>query len=281
MLDDRTWLFLGAGVYAATLAATLFALYAERRLPSRPLIMGMLAVGFALQTIGLQIRGLSIGGCPIGNPFEVLQFISWSTIAVYFLAGSVFRLSLLGGFCASVATLLSVVSFAVPGGDRPYAGPLFGDSAWVEAHAALALFSYGVFGLLAATAAMYLLQDYGLKHKRFTALFRLLPSIVQLDAVHHRLLTVGAGVFTLSILLGSVHWIGDWENVTPGKLFTTLLVWFGYVLASTLRWRKWLRGPRLAWVLLGLFGAALLTLWPIEASREPTAAAFLLALLPR
>src|SRR5690606_13094825 len=114
-------------------------------------------------------RGLAVQSCPIGNPFEVLQFVSWSIVLIYILTGPVFRTSLLGSFCAVLAGLLSVGSLLVPSWDQPYpAGALFGGDAWVEAHAAIALFSYGLFGMLAVTSVMYLLQNYGLKHKRTT-----------------------------------------------------------------------------------------------------------------
>ncbi len=262
--DDRLWMFLGAGVYATALAVALFALFQRKSEPSRGLVLGLIIAGFALQSIGLQMRGLAVKGCPIGNLFEVLQFVSWSTIVVYFITGSVFRMSLLGSFCATLAMLLSVFSFAIPGGDAARRSDLFGGNPWIETHAALALFSYGVFGLLAATSAMYLLQHYGLEHKRFAGLFRYLPPILQLDHVNFRLATVGVGVMSIALLIGSVYWIGNWDNVSQGKLWSTLLLWAAYLILVTVRSLKHLRGKAFSWMGIALFAVALLVLWPIQ-----------------
>lgn len=268
MLDDRFWMFLGAGVYATALVIALFSLWQRRSEPSRPLILGLIIGGFVLQSIGLQMRGLAVKSCPIGNPFEILQFVSWSIVVVYFITGSVFRMSLLGSFCATLAVLLSVVSFAVPGWDQSRRIDPFGGNPWIEAHATVALFSYGVFGLFAVTSAMYLLQDHGLKHKRFKGLFRYLPPILQLDRVNFRLATVGVGVLTVALLIGSVYWVGNWDNLTQSKLWSTLLLWAAYLLVVLARWSKRLRGARFALFGVVLYIIALLVLWPVEENRE-------------
>jgi HemX protein len=266
-MDDRLWMALGAMVFAAALGFSLFSVFVRRQLPERPWMLLLLLLGFAFQTVGLHLRGIEIRSCPIGNPFEVLQFISWSTIVVYLLTGTIFRTSLLGSFCATLAMALSILSFAVPAWDNPHPSGLFGGNPWIEAHASLAVFSYGVFGLLAVTGAMYLLQDYGLKRKRFTILFRLLPPLAQLDLVNLRLASVGVGVFSFSLVIGSVYWIGHWDAVALGKLVTTLLLWLGYLVLLFGRWLKWLRGTRFAWAAIILFVSALVVLWPVEEAR--------------
>jgi len=266
-MDDRMWMALGAGVFALALGYSLFSVFVRRALPHRPTVFAMLIIGFVFQTVGLHLRGLEVHSCPIGNPFEVLQFVSWSSIIVFFFTGTIFRTSLLGGFIACLSMSLSIVSFAVPAWDRPYPYGLFGGNPWIEAHASLALFSYGVFGLLAVTAAMYLLQNHGLKRKRFTILFRLLPPLAKLDLVNLRLAFVGVAVFTGSLAIGSVYWFGHWDTVTIGKLLTTIGLWVGYVALLLGRWLKWLRGPRFAWAAVLLFAGALFVLWPVENAR--------------
>lgn len=264
---DRLWMALGAGVFAIALGVALFSVFARRQMPHRPLMFFLLIVGFVFQTVGLHLRGLEVGSCPIGNPFEVLQFVSWSTTIVFFLTGSIFRMSLLGSFCASLAMLLSVVSFAVPGWDAVHRSGIFGGNPWIETHASLALFSYGVFGMLAVTATMYLLQDYGLKRKRFTILFKLLPPLTKLDLVNLRLAAIGAVVFSISLIIGSVYWVGHWDRVTVAKLVPTILLWAAYLALLFARWAKWLRGPRFAWAAVLLFFSALVVLWPVETAR--------------
>ena len=273
-MDDRAWMALGAGFYALAMVVALRTVFARRQQPVRAITLPILLVGFALQTVGLHMRGMASQSCPVGNPFEVLQFVSWSTMLVYFLTGTLFRTTLLGTFCASLAVLLNVVSLILPGADAMRRTGLFGGNPWIEAHASLALFSYGVFGLLAMTSTMYLLQHYGLKRKRFEGLFRFLPPILHLDQLNRRLVTIGASVFTVSVLIGWVDWVTHLETVSPFKLLTTLALWFGYLAVTLARWRGWLRGNRFAWVSVALFLTALLVLWPVEHNRpdEPAAA---------
>ena len=79
--------------FAANLAALKSGHYRPRRFN-----MGMIAVGFLLQTVFLFERGRAIAHCPLTNLFEVLVFLSWSIALFYFLIGPAYRLSLLGMF---------------------------------------------------------------------------------------------------------------------------------------------------------------------------------------
>ena len=44
-----------------------------------------LLFGFVLQSIALYLRALVIHACPLGNTFEILQFILWSLILLFLL----------------------------------------------------------------------------------------------------------------------------------------------------------------------------------------------------
>ena len=276
-MDERTWMLLGALLYAMSLLLAAVGLADRRRQFPHRYIFGCVLIGFLLQTMGIHQRGLEVQSCPIGNPFEVLQFISWSMILIYILTGPMFRMSLLGSFSATAAAVLGLSSFVVPGGDAAYEPGLFGGNPWVETHAALALFSYGLFGMLAVTSGMYLLQNYGLKQKRTKGLFAYLPSIVQLEAVNHRLLWLACSFYTIALVIGSVTWVETWRDISLFKLIATVLLWAAYGSLLLARQRHWIRMHRAAWCGLVLFGLALLVLWPVEANRgtdEPQAAVF-------
>ena len=47
-----------------------------------------------------QWTGAEIKACPLGNTFEISQFIAWSLVLLYFIIGPAFRLRLLGFFTA-------------------------------------------------------------------------------------------------------------------------------------------------------------------------------------
>jgi ABC-type uncharacterized transport system permease subunit len=271
-LGDRTWLWLASACYLIGLILGTTALLRDRR-QSRFAIYGLVAAGFVLQTLGLYLRGEAVKRCPIGNTFEIFQFTAWSAILLYLLVGATFRLSLLGYFTSCLSAVLTLASLAAPAWDTPAHTAAFGGNAWVEFHAALALFSYGVFGLLALTSIMYLLQTYSLKRKHLHGLFSFLPSILELDQIGIRLLVVGVLLMTWSLGVGSVHWVQDLSSVDLPKLLITTGVWFAYTAAMALRLWNRLVSQRLAWTCTVLFAIALLSLPVVNASRHPVAPA--------
>ncbi|MCD8481214.1 MAG: cytochrome c biogenesis protein CcsA [Verrucomicrobia bacterium] len=266
-MSDRILMLLASVGYLGAVA--VFAWYTRRQLRAPEWVtLSIIGVSFCLHSYGLHSRGLERGSCPITNPYEVFLFISWSVMLLFLLTGPVFRTSFLGVFSAALAGLMGVLASVVPAWDAGTRGPYFGGNPWIETHAALSIFSYGVFGLLAATACMYLLQYRSLRSKRYGMVARFLPSIVQLDHVNLRLLLVGTAFFTLSLGIGFFYWVNHPEAVSELKLATAGSVWLAYSAVLFFRWRRQLQGPRLAWTALALFFFALLVLWPVELSRN-------------
>jgi HemX protein len=258
-LTDRTWLWFAAACYLAGFVLGTVAVIRERKI-SRALMYFIISAGFTLQTFGLYQRGLEVKGCPLGNTFELFQFIAWSAIALYLVIGATFRLSLLGYFTSVLTATLTAVSLSCPAWDAARRVNIFGGNAWIEFHAALALFSYGVFCLLTLTALMYVLQVFSLKRHHLHGLFSFLPSIRELDHISLRLLTAGVILLTASLAVGAVYWLDDTTTVNALKLTVTVGVWAAYAVVLILRLRERLVGKRLSWVLLILFAALLATL---------------------
>jgi ABC-type uncharacterized transport system permease subunit len=226
-------------------------------------------IGYALQFLGLYLRGREDGGCPLGNIFEILQFTAWSAMSLYLVVGVTFRSSLLGYCTAGLGAVLTLASLVVPDWDAARNPHLFGGNPWIELHAALAIFSYGVFGLLALTSTLFLLRHYSLKSKRIGGWFSFLPSILDLDHIGVRLLAAGVTLLFGSLVLGSVYWLQDTSLATAAKLLFTVPVWVAYAAALTLRLRGRLLAKRFAWTCVVLFVAALVSLAPVNASRHP------------
>ncbi len=271
-LTDRQWLWFAAAGYLAGFALGTAALLRGRR-HSRVAMLATLAAGFALQTLGLALRGRMVKGCPLGNTFELFQFTAWSSASLFLVIGPTFRVSLLGYFTAMLAAVLTLVSLVIPAWDSALRTHVFGANPWIELHAALAVFSYGVFGLLALTSAMFLLRNYSLKSKHVGGWFSFLPSILDLDHIGVRLLGVGVALLTVSVALGAVYWLPHFETVDTLKVLATVAVWLAYVAALGLRLGGALPARRLAWACVALFGAALLSLAPVNSSRHPPASA--------
>ena len=266
---DRALLWLGALLYLAGFLTGLLALLRRPNSPApRTLLNSLLVAGWLAQMSGLYVRGLAVGGCPLGNTFELVQFVAWSAMVVYFFVGTAFRVSLLGLFTAGYAAALAFISLLIPVWDSARGQKIFGDNPWIEIHAALAVFSYGVFGLLALTSVMHLLQNWSLKHKRLSGLFWFLPSVVQLDQINQRMLTLGVLLLSFSLVVGGIWFRQDMASVDQPKLIVTVGVWAAYLVVLLLRWRTWLVSVRFSWVCLVMFMLALLSLGPVNSSRQ-------------
>lgn len=269
LIHDRTLLWVGALLYFAGFITGLVRL--TRRQSSnglRTILNVFLVGGWLFQWMGLYLRGMVARGCPLGNTFEIVQFVAWSAMLVYFFVGTSFRVSLLGLFTAGYAAILAIVSLLIPPWDFVRGQKMFGNNPWIEVHAALAVFSYGVFGLLALTSFMLLLQNWSLKNKRLNGLFWFLPSVVQLGQINYRLLLLGVVLLTLSLSVGASWWVRETESVNLPKLLITVTVWLAYLIALLLRWRGRLVSVRFAWVCIVMFLLALVSLGPVNSNRH-------------
>lgn len=272
ILSDRQWLWAAGALYLLGFGAGTWSL-AQRGRPAGAAVYGLIAVGYILQVMGLAERGRAVGGCPLGNAFELCQFTAWSAITLYLMVGVTFRSSLLGFLTAALGAAVTLISLAVPSWDSAVRAHVFGGNPWIEFHAALALFSYGVFALLALTSLLLLFRLRSLQAKNLGGWFSLLPSVLDLDQIGVRLLGAGVGLLAASLAVGTAYWLRDTSSVTATKLLLTGAIWCGCALALALRLRGILIANRFAWSCVALFAAALLSLWPVNDSRRPPAPA--------
>lgn len=262
---DRLLLWIATAVYSGVVIYAAVNLSHSRR-HSRSITYPAILVGFVLQTVGLYLRGMKIGGCPLGNSFEIIQFILWSTIFLYLVVGPVFRVNLLGIASAALVSIGSLTTLLIPDWDRPHTRKLFGGDPLIEFHAALSIFSYGVFGLLATVSFLYLIQYLALGRKWRSPVFNLLPSIVQLDSLGRRLLLAGLIVLTVAFVSGIVVWFENaWDHL-QAKLLAVTLLWVSYGSIWILRMRGHISPQRSALLFVILFILALFSLWPVKAS---------------
>ena len=267
-LNDRDWLWIAGEFYLVGFLLGTWSLMRGGR-PSGVAMYGLITAGYLMQLTGLYLRGMAVGGCPLGNTFELFQFTAWSATTLYLVIGVTFRTSLLGYFTACLSAVLTLSSLAIPAWDATRRAHIFGGNPWIEFHAALALFSYGVFALLALTAAMLLLRNYSLKHTRLGGWFSFLPSILDLDLISARLLGTGVTLITASLIVGSFYWLQDTASVNHAKLLITIGIWLAYVIALIMRLRGNLISRRFAWTCIALFAVALVSLGPVNSSRPP------------
>ncbi len=265
--NDRAWLWIAGEFYLAGFLLGTWSLLRGGK-PSNVAMYGIIVAGYFVQLFGLYIRGMAVGGCPLGNTFELFQFTAWSATTLYLVVGVTFRSSLLGYFAACLSAVLTLTSLAIPAWDATRRVNMFGGNPWIEFHAALALFSYGVFGLLALTTVMLLLRNYSLKNKRLGGWFSFLPSILDLDLISARLLGTGVTLMSLALLVGASYWVRDIASVNPVKLLATVAVWAAYTTSLVLRLRGRLISRRFAWTCIVLFAFALISLGAVSSNHH-------------
>jgi len=162
MRADVAWLLLSTLLFGGGVLSVILGLRAGRyeRSPWNRVVM---AGGFVGQCAFLYLRGEQVGRCPITTPSEILVFVAWSAVLLYFLLGQVFRLSLLGIFTAPLAVIFHLV--ALPNLTRaPVHSPA--QDFWLEMHASVSLLAYGAFALACIAGVMFLVQDGLLRRGR-------------------------------------------------------------------------------------------------------------------
>ncbi len=226
-----------------------------------------MAVAFGLQTAFLYVRGQYHGRCPITSVLEVVLFLCWAMVLLYFLAGPAFHLSLLGWFTSPLVAVLQGLALFLPGlalpgmpafpavPEKPDMGGTV--DALLETHAGLSLIAYGAFGLAAVAGAMFLLQDHLLKHHRIRRLVFALPSIELLGRATGRIVLVGWLLLTAGLV------VALFMERTPGgaKLGVSIAVWVMYGGMLLLLAVSRLRPRQLARAAVFGFLLPVVTLW--------------------
>lgn len=268
--ESRDLLWLAAILYGIGLVSGLRLASKSNKLVSSLVPLATILAGFVAQTQGLAVRGQLVKGCPLGNGMERIQFILWSLVIGYLIIRLLFRLNLLGSFAAGVASLGGALSLLIPSLDSAYwekegYDGLFSNH-WVELHASVAIFSYGIFGLLATVSVMYLIQQKALRTKRSGSLAPFLPSIQQLETAGSRLLLIGSAFLTSSIVVGSLDWTRTPDSLSATKVSLTIALWLAYCILWYLHFRQKLFGQKFAKVSIALFALAILSLGVVRSS---------------
>jgi ABC-type uncharacterized transport system permease subunit len=256
---ERAFLVSSTICFLLGFAYTMYALGARKLHPSRWNLAVMLT-GFALQSGFLHLRGQAVGRCPLTNLFEVLIFLSWAVVLLYFVVGSTYRLSLLGFFTAPLVFLLQMVAQLQPAAWQP---AIRAQSAgfWPELHAAVSLVAYGAFSLGCVAGVMYLVQESLLKHRRVNTFLHNLPPIADLAVAMQRLILAGFALLTLGLVSGFL------AGAVRGHLMTigwSVGVWLLYGALLVIRWTHRFSSRRIAWMSVAAFAVVLTTLWGLS-----------------
>lgn len=259
---DRALTGTGCVFYGLAFLFALAPLIRRREYP-HVIFMVLLIGGFIFQSFGLYVRGLEIHAIPLSNTFEVFQVLAWFAVGLNFVLRQMFQLKLLNFFSSGFGFGLSLISLSIASWDDR-APPLeLPGSPWVGFHAALAIFSYSIFAVLALTSLMYMLQDRALKKMQTGGLFGMLPAIRQLEVINTKLISLGVSVLTVAVAIGFLNWLQAPHAVGLVKLTIAMAVWLAYLFVLLQRRRNQLVAQKFAKTCLGLFVVALVSLWPL------------------
>ena len=126
-------------------------------------------------------------------------------------------------------------------------------AAWLDAHIALAVVTYGLLTLAAVAGAAVFLQERALKDKRPTPLTRLLPAVADSELLEIRLLYAAEAVLALGVLSGlaTQHFLGATSQALDNKTLFSLAAFVVIALLLLARRISGLRGRRVArWALI-------------------------------
>jgi ABC-type uncharacterized transport system permease subunit len=225
----------------------------------------LMALGFVGQCYVLAVRGKALGRCPITEPWELLVFISWGCVMLYWLIGPAYRLSLLGIFTAPMVWFFQLVALILQGtverNPSPEALAGLRPDRWLEWHATVSLLAYASFALAAVAGVMFLVQEHQLKSHHPSRVFFNLPPLQNLARGLVLLLTVGFGLLTVGIATAYLM-----EKSPSGlKLTASWAVWLAYLTILLFQWMRGWPHRRLAEVAALTFLLPLATLWIVSA----------------
>lgn len=253
-----TLCFLGA--FAAAASRVVAAAY-RATWPHHVLML----LGFLGQCWVLALRGRELGRCPITQPWELLVFISWGVVMMYWVVGPAYRVSLMGIITAPLVWLFQILAIALQGtvaprpGDSIFQTPTRIDP-WLEWHATVSLLAYAAFALAASAGILFLFQNRQLKSGHPHRLIFNLPPLRNLGRGLVGLLHAGFALLSVGILTAYFM-----ESRPTGlKLAASWTVWAAYLAVLAWHWRGGWPQRRLARVAALIFLLPLATLWIVS-----------------
>ena len=213
-------------------------------------------VAFAAHGVDLGWRGV-LSVHPAASVREALGFLAWIIAGGYLAASIKRRVDLAGAVLVPMVGAVLAAARLSPAGTPQDDLTLLG-----RIHISLATVGVALFGLAAALAIIYLLEERNLKRKRFDAASWKAPveSLAGLDAMSQRLVAAGFPLFTVAMVLGMIWTSQRGMGMARPEYAAASITWLCY--AGLLGGRLGLgwRGRRAAWVTVAGFIAALLVL---------------------
>ncbi len=185
----------------------------------------LLAIVWVLQSIFFVSQIFTKEYFPVLTLFETLFFYSWIMVSLSLTINYFFKMDFLVFFTNIIGfVVMAVTLFANPAATPALSEQLISELLFI--HISLAFFSYAAFSISFILSVMYLVQNKMLKQKKWTPLFRRLPSLGQLDLYAYRLTMVGVPALVLAVILGVIwaYVVGQSVWLDPKVMMSLLVV---------------------------------------------------------
>ena len=188
----------------------------------------ILALVFGFLTVNILTAVINAAGPSNLGSRAFLAFCAWAVSGIYLIFQFKTKTRLLGAFISPFILLLMI---AAAGQDTGKALLPENLQNWLTTlHLVLAIIGEALFVLASCASAMFIIQNYFLKHKRASKMSRLLPSLGDLDRINHLCLLWGFPMLTLGIIAGAVFAGIAWSSLWPAdpKIIWSFAAWIVY-----------------------------------------------------
>lgn len=213
--------------------------------------LGLIGLGFLLQSVCLAQRWWLAGFLPVTNLFATQFFFSWALAATFLYFELRYRIGATGLFVMFLNLLL--LGSALP--RDPAIPPLIPslDTPLFTLHIGFSFFGYALFAMAFSLGVLYLVQ------KRWHS--PLLPGLPELRRLNEEAIFLGFCLFTFCMLWGSL-----WAYIAWGFYFSwnvkavwSFIVWLFYAGMCHAKFvRRW-QGTGYAWLSIAGFAVVLFT----------------------
>ena len=200
-----------------------------RRVSAARMATWVLFAAFLCHSVSFfALFAVSAGRTPLASIHETLSLFVWAMTGTYLVLQLKTKTRVLGAFISPVAVVVMIVASVRLGGEVSLSTDL--QSSLVSVHVFLSVIGEALFVIAGAAGAMYLIQDRLIKNRGKRSFSRYLPSLRDLDRIHHICLLAGFPLLTLGIIVGSAWARTAWGSVWQWdpKQVWTLAFWLLY-----------------------------------------------------
>ena len=231
----------------------------------------LLLFGALVHTFVIGMQTMEVRHLPFANFSRAVSSFVWLLTLSYLYLELTTDERSMGVFILPVIIGLQLIPVLHPGVER--ADPVL-DSPWFWVHVSSLLFAYASFALAGVLGVTYMLQFKEIKKKHLGYLYQRLPSLLTLDVMNSRAMTIGWVFLTVGVAVG-VLWTAQARPLSPDdpnlramslddpKIFFAVLTWAVYSFALFARTRLGWTGRRAAWLSTVGFLIVLLNFLPI------------------